>query len=188
MYAASEHALDILLIGLKALINSGDIEMERLKFIYGGQDKEKVSRVFDRYQLISILDCAGYVDRNTAQRIQMESDLFLVLSWNTKQSQGVLTGKFFEGIRAKKPILSVVTGEVPESELFVLNEKYQYGFCYDESMDEKLHSSFLKFICDAYKEKMKNGIIAYEPNPELVQSFRYDVLTKKLESMMKSLV
>ena len=33
------------------------------------------------------------------------TDIFLVLSWSTKKEYSILTGKFYEGIRAEKPIL-----------------------------------------------------------------------------------
>ena len=188
MYSERVCALDILLGSIKRLINSGDIEMNRIRFVYGGQDEEEVRKVFNKYKMLDVLNCVGYVDRNTAQRIQAQSDLFLVLSWNTKNSQGILTGKFYEGVKVRRPILAVVAGEVPRSELFRLNEKYHYGFCYDEGMAETQHDSFLEYIKHSYEIKMEKGIIDYEQNAELERVFRYDYLAKKLEDLMESLV
>ena len=99
-----------------------------------------------------------------------------------------MTGKFYEGIRAQKPILAIVEGEIPCSELWRLNETYHYGYCYEESMQEERRIMFRQYLLDLYTEKMNNGSIDYAPNDALIQTFRYDFLSKKLENIMKDLI
>ena len=123
----------------------------------------------------------GYVSRAEAVRIQNLSDLFLVLSWNAKREKGVLTGKFYEGIRAKKPILAMLTGKVSNSELYRINEKYHYGFCYESCREKEQFDQFCDYLEMIYQQKMQSGMVDYAPNPNLETDFRYDVLSKKLE-------
>lgn len=188
LYSDSLRALEMILNCLRELADSGVVHLNRLKFIYGGSDEDEAKKVFAKCQMTAILESVGYVDRNTAHVIQQESDLFLVLAWNTKQSQGNISGKFYEGIRAGKPILAVVAGEVPKSELYKLNEKYHYGFCYEECRNDEHHALFLDYLREMYNEKIEKGEIAWEPNMDLVKTFRYDYLTCKLENIMKSLI
>ena len=135
----------------------------------------------------SILVPHGYVSRAEAARIQCASDVFLVLSWNLKDSQGILTGKFYEGIRAKKPILSIISGDLPGSELYVLNEKYHYGFCYEDCRGEEQFSRLCDYLEKVYNEKLRYGSVRYQVNPELEAAFRYDHLAQQLEDFIRKI-
>ena len=188
IYKESARALDLLLRALNRQIDNGEISKNKLRFIFGGKEEEEVKTLFEKNHMGSVLEWVGYVDRNTALRIQQESDIFLVLSWNTQSSQGVLTGKFYEGIRANKPILAVIAGNVPNSELRKLNQLYHFGFCFEESMALKEQQLFSQYILDLYNEKMKSGKIPFVSNKALAQAFRYDCLSAKLETMMASLI
>ena len=53
------------------------------------------------YGLEKLMPNYGYISREESAKIQTASDIFRVLSWNTKAKKGILTGKFYEGIRAK---------------------------------------------------------------------------------------
>jgi len=126
----------------------------------------------------------GYVSRAEALRLQQISDIFLVLSWNRHDSKGVLPGKFYEGIRARRTVLSLVSGDAAGSELNLLNEKFNYGFCYEEACADVLLPGLCAFLEKAYREKMESGAVHYTANPELEATFRYDNLAKKLEEFM----
>jgi hypothetical protein len=95
----------------------------------------------------------------------------------------VLTGKFYEGIRAKKPILSIISGNVPYSELSQLQDKYQYGFCYECCREKEQFQQLCDYLEALYNEKMTTGKISYTPDPALETDFRYDTLAKKLEAL-----
>ena len=129
----------------------------------------------------------GYVSRAEAARLQSISDLFLVLSWNTPDSQGILTGKFYEGIRAKKPILSLISGDLPDSELNILNEKFRYGFCYESCREREQFAQLCDFLEQAYRDKMEHGKVQFAVNPELESAFRYDNLAQQLEDFIRKI-
>ena len=180
-YALSVSGLETFIESIASLIDSKRINREKIKFVYAGNGSELVKRILMQNQLIEILDDHGLVDRNEAKRLQKESDAFLVLAWNTKASQGVLTGKFYEGIRAKKPIISVIAGDLPNSELLFLNKKYNYGFCFEICQKKTMESQFLNYIAQLYDEKTIKQAIDYVPDPSFQKKFRYDNITKDLE-------
>ena len=113
--------------------------------------------------------------------------MFLVLSWNTKHSRGVITGKFYEGISAELPILSVVSGDTPNSELDRLDLKSGYGICC-----ECCRKGDCRRLCDwlteAYNAKMVSGSTGYKVPAALKQAFRYDKLALKLQRLMQSIL
>lgn len=84
------------------------------------------------------------VSRKESLRIQSESDVLLLLTWNDPSEKGVYTGKIFEYIGNAKPILvigsrdnvaaelvrengfGIVAGKMEEVEEFLLNLKEKY--------------------------------------------------------------
>jgi hypothetical protein len=98
-----------------------------------------------------------------------------------------MTGKFYEGIRAKKPILTLISGTLPNSELNILNEKFRYGFCYEACRDDAHFRQLCDFLEKAYNEKMTTGKVQFEVNPELEAAFRYDHLAEQLEKFIESI-
>lgn len=180
IYRYRKEALEGFLDFLTGLIQNGKIEKNNLRFVYAGPNSEIVKKLFDEREISEILDDHGYVSRDEAQEIQNTADLFLVLSWNTKTSQGVLTGKFYEGIRAGKPILSVIAGDLPGSELYTINQKYRYGFCYELCQKELQKQFFTNYFISVYNKKIHTGMVEYNPMEELKEAFRYDRLAERL--------
>lgn len=162
---------------------SGKISLDKIKIHYAGRDFPYLQQLAEKCGITQILVDHGYVGREEATKIQAESDVYVVLSWNTKKGKGVLTGKLYEGIRAKKPILSMVAGAVPYSELNLINEKYRSGFCYENCRETEQFQQLCDYLETLYNEKISTGKIAYNPDPALETDFRYDTLAKKLESL-----
>ena len=169
---------------LKYLAEQGRIDLSKVRLDYAGRDFSMLQALAQKLDMEQIIVDHGYVSRGEAARLQNTSDIFLVLSWNLPDSQGILTGKFYEGIRARKPILSLISGNVPNCELNILNEKFHYGFCYEACRDEAHFRQLCDFIEKAYNEKMTMGKVQFEINPELEAAFRYDHLAEQLENFI----
>lgn len=176
-----------LLRALRQLAEEKRIDLSKVRLHYAGPNFQLLQNIAHNMDMEQILVSHGYVSREEAARIQHASDLFLVLSWNRKGSQGILTGKFYEGIRAKKPILSVINGDLPGSELYALNEKFCYGFCYEDCRKDEQFSQLCDYLERAYNEKLRCGSVDYRMNPELEAAFRYDHLAQQLEDFIREI-
>ena len=157
--------------------------MDKIRIHYAGRDYAYLLQQAEKYGITEILVDHGYVGRAEAAKMQAQSDVYGVLSWNTKAEKGVLTGKLYEGIRAKKPILSLVAGNVPYSELNLINEKYHSGFCYENCRENEQFRALCDYLEGLYREKISTGTISYTPDAALETDFRYDTLSKKLEAL-----
>ncbi len=177
-----------LLQAIKKLSEEGKISLDKIRIHYAGKDFEWLHQNAGAMGIEKILTNHGYVGRSEAAKLQAKSDFFVVLSWNTARSKGILTGKFYEGIRAKKPIIAIVSGDTPQSELNTINEKYNYGFCYEICREKEQFQNLCDFLEKAYKEKISSGAVEYNSNPLLSEDFRYDILAKKLEKLCLQLV
>ena len=188
MYETRYAALDSLLSVLVQLIKQQKIEQKKIRFIYAGPESNGIRECFRKKGIEDILLDYGYVSRDEVTKIQAYSDIYLVLSWNTRSNQGILTGKLYEGIRAHKPILSVVTGEIPNSELYQLNEKYHYGYCYESCRENEMGKSFEEYILNCYKQIQTSNHIAYQASDEWERDFSYDYIAKQLEDEIAKLM
>lgn len=175
-----------LFCAIRKLADEGKLEITKVQLEYAGPHFDMIREQAKHYNVESILVNHGYVSRAEAAEIQARSDVFLVLTWNTEYERGVLTGKFFEGIRARKPILTLVSGNVPNSELYMLNEKYHYGFCYEECANSAEFENLYRWVEDAYNRKQKGLTIDYLPKAELYEDFTYRKLAEQLESIIYS--
>ena len=172
---------------LSELIEEGKADRSRIRFLYAGPDSEKFAEIFSEAGIKDILTDKGYLSRTETTVLQMSADVFTLFSWNTKKSKGILTGKFYEGIKTRKPILAMLTGNAPGSELLMLQKKYNYGFCYEQCTKAVSMPALKRFITELYSEKMTRGRLERKPSKELYEAFSYSFLSKKLHSILLDL-
>jgi hypothetical protein len=153
------------------------------KFVYAGTDAVELRRQMRICGLEDILEDKGVLSRTQAERVQMEADLFLVAAWNTKKEQGQMTGKFYEGIRTGKPILVLMGGDVPNSDLYKLYKRFNYGYCYEKCRDGSKKELY-EYVLRMSREKYINGKINYCQSKELENTFKYETLVRKLEKIL----
>lgn len=187
IYERQISAVITLLKAMRQLLDRGVIEKSGLQVHLAGQNAERIIKRAEKMGLKGIFIDHGYVNRQAASRLQDSADVFLLFSWNTEKEQGAITGKFYEGIRAQKPVLSIVAGTVPNGELYRMNENYHYGFCC-ELCKEDHFEALCDYLAQAYQQKMKEGRVCYEPSPQLALDFRYDNLAKRLSDLCQELV
>lgn len=173
---------------IRKLASEGKVDPDRIRFEYAGPHYEQLLSQAKEYHLEKILVNHGFIGREKAAKVQEKSDVFLVMTWNTKHDRGVIPGKFYEGIRARKPILVLVSGEVPGSELFALNRKYRYGFCLEECAGEAEFDNFCRWLLDVYEKKNSGTAAEYAHQEALAEDFAYTNLTRKLADIMEELV
>ena len=176
-----------LMLALQRLAKEGRIDLAKVRINYAGRDFIQLQEIAENLSMTDILVNHGYVSRGEALRLQQISDVFLVLAWNRNDSQGIMPAKFYEGIRAKRTILSLVSGDRSGSELHMINEMYGYGFCYEASRDKAHFDRLCDFLARCYEEKMTLGSVRQEINPELEQRFRYDNIAQQLEDFIQSI-
>ena len=163
------------------LTKSGRVPAGGIQIHYAGQNgHEFMEAVKTCHAEFAAVD-HGLVPRDEAVALQSRCDILCVLSWNTRDSQGILTGKFWEYLRARKPVLSLVTGDVPQAELTCRVRDMQLGFAYEyvqpepEQLQEYLYSAWL-----AKSRGEKNG---FSPDWDKVLDYRYDNRARRMETI-----
>ncbi|MFQ5964402.1 MAG: glycosyltransferase [Candidatus Scalinduaceae bacterium] len=163
--------------GLSKLLSEKDISKSiRVRFVgnFGDNNKDFVKRL----GLGDLVELTGYVSHDKSIEYQMEADLLLLLICPCKGSESILTGKLFEYIGARKPILALV----PDGEAKDLIIKERLGITvWPKDIDgikNAIYELYKDWEQDSLKLKWKDG--AY-------RKYEMKYLTRKLVDIIEEI-
>ena len=122
------------------------------------------------------LQLLGYVSHNQAIALQQKSRLLLLIEINSEETRGIIPGKLFEYLMAKRPILAIGPHKWDVQQILEETDSGQY-FQYSER-------NKLKGVILSQYEKYKEGDTNFVKG-EISQYGRKN-LTEKLASLIKS--
>lgn len=175
--------LSILFKILNKYIHKGMIKKGFISLDISGPNGDLIEQQAEKFALKDIIMNHGVLSQKETMNLHYSSDIYVVSRWNKVGAEGIISGKFYEGIRAHIPMIVLVNGNLPNSELFELNKKYNYGFCYEYSQADILLAKFEKYVFSQYERKYKLEKLTYNPNPKLFIDFEYKYLAKELEKI-----
>lgn len=172
---------------LSELIDLKLVDPNKVVFEYAGKNSDRFLYLYKNYiNKIKYID-HGYLTKTETQNLQKSSDLFLIMVMNLKDYTGVLTGKLCESIQNRLPVIGLVSGDLPNSELCETIEKYQLGFCHEQSRKET-DEQLKDYILQQYQSKINSGRTVYEAKKQAFLDFNYQNIVKKLDLEIKSLM
>lgn len=118
-----------------------------------------------------------YVDHTKALEYQQKAQVLLLLIPNVKKCKGILTGKLFEYLSAKRPILAIGP---EDGDLADVIEDTNAGVIVDFDNNDKLSSEILKL----YHQYKKGNL---EVNSKNINKYHRKELTKKVAFIINSL-
>lgn len=119
-----------------------------LKLNFIGDISDEVKTEISNNQLNKNTNFVGYVNHSKAIEYQKKAQVLLLLIPNIEKSKGILTGKLFEYLTAKRPILAIGPEEGDLSEIL---KDTNSGVIVDFDDEKKISSEILK-LYDQYKE------------------------------------
>ena len=147
----------------------------QLNFI--GDIYEEVKVAIEENKLLQNTNFVGYVSHQKAIEYQNTSQVLLLLIPNVKNNKGILTGKLFEYLKAKRPILAIG----PEKgDLAAILQETNSGVIVNFDAEEKL-----KLEIVALYQKYKEDKLTVNFNN--IEKYHRKELTKKLAFILKSL-
>ncbi|MEZ7916421.1 MAG: glycosyltransferase family 4 protein [Polaribacter sp.] len=162
---------------LKGLCKESEIFKKDLKLNFIGDISEEVKVEILANKLDENTDFVGYVSHQEAIAYQNKSQVLLLLIPNVKNNKGILTGKLFEYLKAKRPILAIG----PEKgDLATILQETNSGVIVNFDAEEKL-----KLEIVALYQKYKEDKLTVNFNN--IEKYHRKELTKKLAFILKSL-
>ncbi len=171
-----------LFLALKQLINEGKIQENKISVYYAGKDENIFLNTAKSDNIESIVKSYGFIPRKKALALQSGSDVLVLATWNTNKEKGVLTGKLFEYMMFKKPILALVSGE-KNAEIENILKDLNFGFTFYN--DYSNINDFKNYILFLYHEKIINNKKIIEES-EKVSKYDFQNLTQKYIDLLKS--
>ncbi|MBU3011843.1 glycosyltransferase family 4 protein [Polaribacter vadi] len=157
------------------LENSGFKNDLKINFI--GDISDEVKKEIEFNNLIDNTEFKGYVSHKEAIVYQKKAQVLLLLIPNVKKSEGILTGKLFEYLTAKRPILALGPEKADLSEIL---ENTNAGVVVGFNNETKLTSE----IKELY-QKYKDGSL--QVNSKNVEQYHRKNLTAQLAIILKSM-
>ncbi len=92
---------------LKELVDENKSFKERLKIQLIGVVGEEVWQSIQKHELEPFVKKYGYVSHDEVLKLQSKSQVLLLLEIDALRTTGIIPGKFFEYLNAKRPILGI---------------------------------------------------------------------------------
>ncbi|WP_349663627.1 glycosyltransferase family 4 protein [Cellulophaga lytica] len=94
-------------LALEELCNENEAFRNSLSLQFIGVVSEDVLQTIYKYNLKSYVNLIGYVSHTEALKYQEKSQVLLLSEINSPDTVGIIAGKLFEYMRAKRPILAI---------------------------------------------------------------------------------
>jgi hypothetical protein len=147
-----------------------------VRFLYVGKDGGQMRTWARECGMEDIFVDGGFIKREEASLVQDCSHINLLLTSSSVEHKGVLTGKLFDYIESRRPILCSVNG-VYDEELESLFKQYKLGQIFYPEQEFKV----VQYIDYMYTEWEKTGALAGVSNIKLLEeTLSWDGQARKL--------
>jgi len=167
-----------LFAALKKLISNGTVDPEDIEVRFYGTGVTWLDREIDQYGLSGIVKHYGRVPKQVAQEIQRESQLLLLLKWEDPQEHGVYSGKSFEYLAARRPILA--TGGFDDVITELLNETRA-------GINAPAIEDIENTLKELYEEYKLEGKIAYNGLDPKINKYSHREMARKFAEVLDHL-
>lgn len=174
----------------KALYRLADeerVDLSKIQIVYAGNSGGVFEQQIGNFSKINHIN-KGFVPRKEALCMQGTSDILLLSSWCHKGDKYTITGKFFEYLGMKKPILSVISGDESGCVLRSMINENRLGFCYEEANKSTDFDMMCNYLEQQYKFFENSGVAYYTPDEEFIDSFQYRSIAKQIDNIVCKLL
>lgn len=170
---------------ISELTNEGKIDASRISIEYAGNEWPIMLSFAEKFGLGDSCTNYGYITRSHVMEIMAEIDCSIVCTHNTKADKGVVTGKVFELLLVGKPIIAVVGGDEPDSELGCIVRQCKAGVVYEQAREDTDYPALKNWIKNRYDEKMANGFVNSELDTNERGKYSYQHIAHDLYEIIK---
>lgn len=171
---------------IRECLDEGLMDLDKVQIVYAGRSQNQFLYQIEQYALLPCFQAKGLLSRDESLQLQMESSILLMAVWNDPDSNGIISGKFFEYLMLEKPIVCIVSGSLPNSELSKMFTIAEVGFCYEEALAEAQYRDLKLYLIDQYNRACSGQALYFEPNQSYIDEFSYVNIAKNLEKLWLS--
>jgi glycosyltransferase involved in cell wall biosynthesis len=162
---------------IKKLCDANEAFKNDVQLLFVGDISAEVHQEIEKNMLTGISVIKGYVSHLEAIEYQKRAQVLLLLIPKVPKSAGILTGKLFEYLTAKRPILALGPEEGDLSEIL---EHTHSGVVIAHENEVKLSTEILRLY-----QQFKEGNLSVASRN--IEQYHRQNLTSKLAKLIKSL-
>ena len=152
-------------------------------FLYAGPD-EAILRGFARaHGLEGSVRAMGVLERRAALGMQQGADAVVVCSHNSRQDRGILTGKVYECLMLGRPLVTLVNGDMPGSELGRMLDDVGAGAVYEEARHEADFPRLKAFLAGLARQKALGGDVTFNMNEDKKAAYAYGRIAARMAGL-----
>jgi len=145
----SERNPEILWKVLSGIVKENPNFRERLRLQLVGVVSQDVMKSIQKHGLEDHVNVLGYLSHSEAQKYQQKSQILLLVEVNSEETEGIIPGKLFEYMAAKRPILALG----PENwEVKRIISETRTGVVFNYKQAEHLKKTLLSYF-EKYENK-----------------------------------
>jgi len=167
----------LLFMALKELIVGGDIDPDDVEIRFYGHKAQWLENKISFYDLQDVAKHYGLISRKIALNKQRESQILLLLNWNTSSpgEAGTCPAKLFEYLAAQRPILAI--GGPPGVVTEILKET-EAGVYVSNVKDLK------RLLLQYYLEYKEKGRVSYKGHNDKIMKYSQREMAKKFAQLL----
>lgn len=184
IYTSDE--MDALFHALQQLIRSNEIERSDLSIEYAGQSENLFIPYIQKYKFESNFINHNFISRKESLSLQSRSSLLLMAGWNTQHEKVVWSGKMYEYMMAKKPIVYLMAGEEKDCEA-ARSIELLGGICYQTCRRKETFPILKNYILEKYREWKDTGNVYIKRDDAYIEQFSYPRIADKVYQLLKKI-
>jgi len=167
-----------LLIALRELFRKKPELKSQLKFKFVGRIAAPILKELEDPEFAGVFETLPYLKHRESVGHLLASDVSLLIIDDAPVNKGILTGKLFEYIGARRPILALA----PEGNAAELIRRYKLGFVVHPKDVPAIKRLLLHLV-----EEWQNMQLKFQANNSDVEKFDRKNLTKELQGIFEEL-
>ncbi len=169
---------------LKELCDEGSIDRKDIVINYGGNNLHILKDQASQFGLEDRICDNGMLPRAKSLELQASSRHLIHATWNEKGENGVFPGKFLEYIMMGRSIISLVSGDEPNSEVTEVVKRAGLGITYEEVTKDKDRAALKEYILNDYKSFKAGKEPVLNINTDEVNRFDFVNVAKQIEELI----
>lgn len=170
---------------IKELVDEGLADKDKICINYAGSDCQMLLEQAKETNTQDIVVNHGVLAREDCLKLQFGSDILLLSTWNTEKECGVFPGKLLEYMLIGKPIVTTVTGDVPDSEVAQVVREGNLGIVYEEVNGREDFAKLKEYILTQYNYKINGKELPFNPEQTVLDRYNYDTIIKRIEALIE---
>lgn len=152
---------------MASLAEKGAIDLNRVEVRFFGETDPGLQELADRYGLGGSFLATGVVPYPDSLRYQAGSTVLLLLEWGRRDSGDIYTGKLFEYLGARRPVLAVTRDGSIVADLLREANAGEAIAVDKEKWQDRLEETLFRW----YREFINTGRVGYHGNENVIQRY-----------------